>query len=172
MDVLLNPFGNDFQRSICQRFSASSDWRGRPGVDLVRRCQDDGHRLGVNGPNFDVRLCRQKRKNVVGGLTFPDLADGRPVCPESSKAGERPGLIKCKPNVAALGFVKLAERIERHNAAMFDAEPSRSVFALDVTNVGRAAVGLHTQQLLEVDRFAFGFEFCGSLFRRFHQRML
>ena len=39
-----------------------------------------------------------------------------------------------------------------------DGEPSRPMFALHVADVGRAAVRLHPQQFLEVDRLAFGLQ--------------
>jgi hypothetical protein len=46
------------------------------------------------------------------------------------------------------------------------------VFALHVADVRRAGVRLDPEQFLEVDRLALGFQFCGTLVRRFHQRML
>lgn len=40
---------------------------------------------------------------------------------------------------------------------MFNAEPSFPMFALNVPDVGRAAVRLHSEQLLEIDRLPFCF---------------
>jgi hypothetical protein len=46
------------------------------------------------------------------------------------------------------------------------------VLALHIADIGRAAVGLHLQQLLEVDRLALGFQFRGALLGRLHQGVL
>jgi hypothetical protein len=43
--------------------------------------------------------------------------------------------------------------VERHHAAVLDAGPTRQC-ALHVADVGRAAVGLHPEQLFEVNRLA------------------
>jgi hypothetical protein len=42
------------------------------------------------------------------------------------------------------------------------------VLALHVADAGGAAIRLHPKQFLEVDRFAFGFQFRGALFCRLH----
>jgi hypothetical protein len=55
---------------------------------------------------------------VSPSLTFPDR---RPVGPDAGEAGEGAGLVEREPDVAALGLVELAERIERHHAAVLDA---------------------------------------------------
>jgi hypothetical protein len=44
------------------------------------------------------------------------------------------------------------------------AAPTRPVFALHVSDIGRAAVRLHPEQFLEVDRLPIGFQFRGRLF--------
>jgi integrase len=44
--------------------------------------------------------------------------------------------------------------------------------AFYVADVGRAAFRLHSEQLLEVDRRALGFQLCGTLLGRLHQRVL
>jgi hypothetical protein len=46
------------------------------------------------------------------------------------------------------------------------------VFALNVADVGRAAVRLHPWQFLEIDGFAFRSELCGTLLGCFHQGVL
>jgi uncharacterized protein (DUF2235 family) len=51
-------------------------------------------------------------------------------------------------------------------------QPSRPVLALHVADVGRAAVGLYPEQLLEVDLLAFGFQFRGALLGRLHEGVL
>ena len=56
----------------------------------------------MDGANFGVRLGREEREDVVGGLAFLDLPDRRPVGPDAGEAGERAGLIERKPDVAAL----------------------------------------------------------------------
>jgi hypothetical protein len=47
---------------------------------------------------------------------------------------------------------ELAERRERHDAAMLDAKPLALMLAVDVADVGGAAIGLHPP---EVDRLVF-----------------
>ena len=76
-------------------------WRRRhPGLDLVRRRQDHWHRFRVDGANLGVRFGRQEREDVVGGLAFLDLPDGRPVGPDAGEAGEGTFLVKSEPDVA------------------------------------------------------------------------
>ena len=57
------------------------------------------------------------------------------------------------PPSALLNSLK---RVERHHAAVLGAQPSRPVLALHVADVGRAAVRLHPEQFLEIDRLALG----------------
>jgi hypothetical protein len=45
-------------------------------------------------------------------------------------------------------------------------------FAFHIADIGRAAVRLHPEQLLEVDRLALGFELRGALLGRLHQGVL
>src|ERR1700733_4441077 len=94
--------------------------------------------------DLGVRLRRQERVEVVGGLAFLDLPDRCPVGPDAGKASERAALVEREPDVAAFGLVEFAEAVERHHAAVLDAEPSRPVFALHVADIGRAAVWLHS----------------------------
>jgi len=122
--------------------------------------------------DLGVRLRRQERVEVVGRLAFLDLPDRRPVGPDAGEAGEGTGLIEREPDIAALGLVELAERVERYDAAVLDAEPPGLMFALHVANVGRAAVRLHSQKLLEVDSFPFGLKLLGTFLRGLHQRLL
>jgi Leu/Phe-tRNA-protein transferase len=51
--------------------------------------------------------------------------------------------VEREPDVAAFGLVELAERIERHHAAVLDAQPSGPVFALHVAD-GRAKLATPT----------------------------
>jgi hypothetical protein len=46
------------------------------------------------------------------------------------------------------------------------------MLALHVADVGRAAVGLHPEQLFEVDRLALGFQFRSALLGSLHQGVL
>lgn len=112
----------------------------------------------MDGADLGVRLRREERVEIIGRLTFLDLPDRRPVGPDAGEAGEGPGLVEREPDVAALGLVELAERVERHHAAVFGSQPSRPVFALHVADVGRAAVRLQPQQLLEIHCLAFGLQ--------------
>jgi hypothetical protein len=100
------------------------------------------------------------------------LPDRRPVGLDAGEAGEGTGVIERKPNVAALGLVELAERRERHYAAVLSAEPAHPVLALHVADVGCASIGFHPEQFLKVDGLALGLQLRGSLFRRLHQREL
>jgi hypothetical protein len=59
----------------------------------------------MDGADLGVRLRREEREDVVGGLAFLDLPDGRPVGPDAGEAGEGAGLIECEPDVAAFGLV-------------------------------------------------------------------
>jgi hypothetical protein len=63
--------------------------RRHPGLDLFRRREDDRHRLRVDGTDLGVRLRRQKRVEVVGGLAFLDLPDRRPAGPDAGEAGRQ-----------------------------------------------------------------------------------
>jgi hypothetical protein len=94
------------------------------------------------------------------------------VSPDAGEAGHRAGLVEREPDVAALGLVELAERVEGHHAAVLRTQPSRPVFARHVADVGGAGVRLHPEQLLEVDRLALGFELRGAFLGRFHQGVL
>jgi hypothetical protein len=42
----------------------------------------------MDGADLRVRLRREEREDVVGGLAFLNLADGRPVGPDAGEAGE------------------------------------------------------------------------------------
>jgi hypothetical protein len=76
---------------------------------LERLLDDEGrrHRLRVDGADLGVRLRREEREDVVGGLAFRDLPDGCLVGPDASEAGERAALIEREPDVAALGLVEI-----------------------------------------------------------------
>jgi hypothetical protein len=143
-----------------------------PDVALAR---SDGeghrHRLRMDRANFSVWLRRQERVKVVRGLAFLDLPHRRPVGPEAGETGKRAGLIDCEPDVASLGLVEFVEAVERHHAAVLRIQPPRPVLALHVADVGRAAVRLHPEQLLEIDRLAPGLELRGALLGRLHQRV-
>src|SRR5260370_40783255 len=100
--VFLDAAGDDPDRPV-RKWTLQPEGlvrRGRhPGLDFVRRRQDHGHRLRMDGPGFGVRLRREEREDVVGGLAFLDLPDRRPVGPDAGKAGERTGLVKRKPDI-------------------------------------------------------------------------
>src|SRR6185436_7286548 len=132
-----------------------------PGLDFVRRRQDHGHRFGVDGTYLGVRLRCEERIEVVGGLAFLDLPDRRPVGPDAGETGEGTGLVESEPDVAAFGVVELAEGVERYDAAVLGTQPSRPMFAFYVADIGRPAIRLHPEQLLEVDGLALGFKFPG-----------
>ena len=68
--------------------------------------------LRWHGADLGVRLRREERVEVVDRLAFLDLPNGRPVRPDAGEAGEGTGLIEREPDVAAVGLVELAERIE------------------------------------------------------------
>ncbi len=55
----------------------------------------------MDGADFGVRLRREEREDVVGGLAFFNVADGRPVGPDAGEAGEGARLIERKLDVAA-----------------------------------------------------------------------
>jgi hypothetical protein len=65
--------------------------------------------LRVDGADLGVRLGREERENVVGGLGFLDFPDGRPIGPDAGEADEGAALIERKPDIATLGLVELAE---------------------------------------------------------------
>ena len=58
----------------------------------------------MDSTDLGVRLCRQERVDVVRGLAFLDLPDGRPVGPDAGEAGQRTGFVEREPDVAALGL--------------------------------------------------------------------
>ena len=124
----------------------------------------------MDGGHLVAWLGREERVEVVGRLAFLDLLDGRLVGPDAGEAGEGTGLIEREPDIAAFGLVELAERVERHHAAIFGPQPSRPVLALQIADVGRAAVRLHSEQFLEIDRLALGLQLLGSLLSGVHQR--
>jgi hypothetical protein len=137
--VFLDAAGDDSERPVRKRplqLQRLIRWRGHPGLDFVRRGQDHRHSLRVDGADLGVRLRRQERVEIVGGFPF-DLADRRPVGPDAGEACERPGLVEREPDIAALGLVEFAERVERHQAAVLQTHPPRPVFALHVADVGR-----------------------------------
>ena len=77
----------------------------------------------MDGTDLGVWLGGQECVDVVGGLALFDLPDGRPIGPDAGEAGEEASLVEREPDVAALSLVELAERVERHDAAVLDAEP-------------------------------------------------
>jgi hypothetical protein len=89
-------------------------------VGLADRVRDDARlaspevraMVRVDGADLGVRLRRQEREYVVGGLAFLDLADRRPVGPDAGVAGEGAGLVEREPDIAALGLIELAETID------------------------------------------------------------
>jgi hypothetical protein len=76
----------------------------------------------MDGVDLGVRLRRQERVDVVGGLAFFDLPDRCPVGPDAGEAGEGARVIQREPDIAAFGPVELAEGVERHHAAALDAD--------------------------------------------------
>jgi AMP-binding enzyme len=60
-------------------------WRIHPGVDLLSRRQNDGHRFRVDRRDLLVRLGRQK----ICGFAFLHLPDGGPARPDARKANGR-----------------------------------------------------------------------------------
>ena len=48
----------------------------------------------MDGADLGVRLRRQEREEVVGGLAFLDLPDRSPVGPDAGEAGEGTALIE------------------------------------------------------------------------------
>lgn len=157
--VFLDAACDDPERPVRERPLQLQRLAGRhchPGFHLVGRRQDHGHRLRMNGADFRVRLRRQEGVEVVGRLAFFHLPDRRPVRPDTCEAGEGTSVIERKPDVAALRPVELAVGVERHDTAVLWSQPSCPVFALRVSDVGRAAVRLHPQQFLKVDRLGCG----------------
>jgi hypothetical protein len=53
-----------------------------------RRCQNHRHCPRMDSANFRVRLRREEREEVVGGLAFLHLPYRRPVGPDAGNAGE------------------------------------------------------------------------------------
>lgn len=120
--VFFDAAGDDFERVVWKRplqLQGFVQGGRHPGLDFFRHRQDYRHRLGVDGTNLGIRLCREERVKVVSRLAFLDLPDRRPVGPDAGEAGEGTGLIEREPDVAALGLVELAERVERHHTAVF-----------------------------------------------------
>lgn len=78
----------------------------------------------MNGANLGIRLGRQKAEQGVRGLTFLDLPHGSPIGSNSRDCGEWSAIVEREPDVATLGPVELTEGRERHDAAMFDANPT------------------------------------------------
>ena len=70
------------------------------------------HRLGVDSADLGVRLRREERVEVVGGLAFLDLPDGGPVGPDAGEASEGAGLIEREPYVAAFDLVEFAKGVK------------------------------------------------------------
>jgi hypothetical protein len=81
-----------------------------PGLHFVRRRKDHRHRLRVDGTNLRVWLRREERGDVVGGLAFLDLPDGRPIGPDAGEAGEGTG-------VPLGNLIRLAGETESRNAS-------------------------------------------------------
>ena len=74
--VFLDAAGDDPERPVRKRPLQLQGLvrRGRhPGLDFVRRRQDHRHRLRVDGADLGVRLRREEREDVVGGLALLDL---------------------------------------------------------------------------------------------------
>jgi hypothetical protein len=102
--VFLDAAGDDLERSIRKRPLQLQGLvqRGRhPGLGFVRRRQDHRHRLWVDSVDLGVRLGREEREDVIGGLAFLHFPDGRPVGPDAGEAGEGAALIEREPDVAA-----------------------------------------------------------------------
>jgi hypothetical protein len=81
----------------------------------------------------------------------------------SSSKGRRrragAGLVRSEPDgdLFAVDGVVLRKRGERHQAAMLRIEPALPVRAVHVADVGGAAVRLHPEQFLKINRLALGF---------------
>jgi hypothetical protein len=71
-----------------------------------------GIALGWMVPTSAVRVRGEERVQVVAGLAFLNLPDGRPVGPIAGEAGEGPCLVKCEPDVAAFCLVELGHAEE------------------------------------------------------------
>jgi hypothetical protein len=67
-----------------------------------------------------------------------------------------------EPDVPALGRVEFAQAVERHHAAVLRTQPARSVLAVHVADVGRAAVRLHPEQFLAIARLKRWARICGG----------
>src|SRR4051812_42265396 len=94
--------------------------------------------------HFGIRISGKKAKNILGRKTIFDGADGGPLLGEDAREErERPGLIEREPNILTRHLVEFAEGGEWHHAAVFRSQPARPVPARDVSNVGRATIGLH-----------------------------
>ena len=120
--VFFNAAGHDPERCVRKRplQLQSCVWRGgHPGIDLVSRRENHRHCFGVDGADLGVRLRREEREEVIGGLAFLDLPDRRPVGPDAGEAGEGAGLVERKPDIAAFCLIEFAEGVERHHAAIF-----------------------------------------------------
>ncbi len=113
---------------------------------------------------------KPKRSLVVS--PFLDFPHRCPACPQPGEHGERPAVIEREPDIAAMGSVELAERGERHHAAMLDPEPALPMLAGDIADIGRPAIRLHPQQLLEIDDLALGLELSRPRLRGIEQRLL
>jgi hypothetical protein len=141
--VFLDAAGDDPERPIWKRPLQLEGlvWRGRhPGLDFVRRRQDYRHCLRVDGADLGVRLRCEERVEVVGGLAFLDLPDGRPVGPDAGEAGEGAALIESEPDVTTFCLVELAEAVERHHATVLGSYPrfrQRAGGAGDHSNEGQ-----------------------------------
>ncbi|MNL28664.1 hypothetical protein D3C87_1503190 [compost metagenome] len=120
---------------------------------------------------------RQEGEQVAGLHAGLDLADAGPILDvDAGKEGQRFGIVdgQLEPDrtVVALGVpARLAEGRERDQASVLRLQPGLPVRGRGVADVGRAAVGLHLQQLGEVDGLALGPQLVGPLGGRVHQRL-
>src|SRR3954454_12732544 len=99
--VLLLPPRHDLQRPIRQRalkLKRLLHRRRQPKLALLLRRQDHWHRLRVNRAHLGVGLRCQKGEEFVGRLALTDLPYRRPPRRDPSEEGDRPALIKGKPD--------------------------------------------------------------------------
>ena len=163
--------GDDPERPVRQpplRLEGLVERRRHPSLDFFRRRQDHRHHLGIDGVDLGVRLPCQER--VCRSWSCIHLPDRSPIRPEAGKAGKGAGLVDREPDVAAFGFVKLAERVERHQAPVFYAEPPRPVFFTLRMFVVPPSGSIFRSRLKSIV-CPLASSFCARFFR-FHERVL
>ncbi len=132
--ILFDAARHDLERAIGQgtlQRPRIAPRRRQPCLHLVGCGEDHRHGLGVDRPDFRVRLSRQECEQIGGNLPFLHLAHTGPLRgPYAGKEGQGAGIVKGEPNIASSVLVELAERGEGHDAPEPRRQPSSPVLAI------------------------------------------